>query len=70
VYAYRDRCPVCARALENARLEWPHVRCAACSERFSVVQAGSVAGNDASAAEPFPLVRDGERVRIAIPLGV
>jgi Fe-S cluster biogenesis protein NfuA/nitrite reductase/ring-hydroxylating ferredoxin subunit len=70
VYAYRDRCPVCARTLAGARLEWPHVRCAGCAERFSVVQAGAVADNDALAAEPFPLVRDGERVRIAIPLGV
>lgn len=70
VFAYRDRCPSCTRALDDASLEWPFVRCAACAERFDVVHAGRVVDNPKRSAEPFPLVRDGERVRIAIPLGV
>lgn len=70
VFAYRDRCPVCTRALDEAHLEWPFVRCAACGERFDVVHAGRVAANERLSAEPFPLVREGGRVRVAIPLGV
>jgi len=70
VFAYRDRCPACTRALDGALLEWPFVRCAACRERFDVVHAGRVADDAAPPAEPFPLVRDAQRVRIAIPLGV
>jgi Fe-S cluster biogenesis protein NfuA/nitrite reductase/ring-hydroxylating ferredoxin subunit len=70
VFAYRDRCPVCTRALDGARLEWPFVRCAACGERFDVVHAGRVVENEALSAEPFPLVREAQRVRVAIPLGV
>jgi Fe-S cluster biogenesis protein NfuA/nitrite reductase/ring-hydroxylating ferredoxin subunit len=70
VFAYRDCCPVCTRRLEEARLEWPFVRCAGCGERFDVVHAGRVAENSDRSAEPFPLIREGDRVRIAIPLGV
>jgi len=70
LYAYRDVCPMCTRPLEGAALEWPFVRCAACGHRFDVVAAGRVEGNERLSAEPFPLVRDGERVRISIPLGV
>jgi Fe-S cluster biogenesis protein NfuA/nitrite reductase/ring-hydroxylating ferredoxin subunit len=69
-FAYRDRCPVCTRALDGARLEWPFVRCAACGERFDVVHAGRVAENATLCAEPFPLVREDQSVRVAIPLGV
>ncbi len=68
-YAYRDACPVCSRSLESASLEWPFVRCAACANRFDVVRAGRVEGDARLSAEPFPLTRDGERVRIAIPVG-
>ncbi len=70
IFAYRDRCPSCTRALDGAALEWPLVRCSVCAGSFDVVRAGRVAGEAGGAAQPFPLVRDGDRVRIAIPLGV
>jgi Fe-S cluster biogenesis protein NfuA/nitrite reductase/ring-hydroxylating ferredoxin subunit len=69
LYAYRDGCPVCTRPFERATLEWPFVRCAACAHRFDVVHAGRVERNERLHAEPLPLTRDGERVRIAIPVG-
>ena len=70
LYAYRDTCPACTLPLTAAALEWPFVRCAACDHRFDVVRAGRGEENERLAAEPFPLVRDGERIRISIPVGV
>ena len=70
LYAYRDACPACTRPLAGAALEWPFVRCAACAHRFDVVRAGRLEDDERRFAEPFPLTRDGERVRIAIPVGV
>jgi Fe-S cluster biogenesis protein NfuA/nitrite reductase/ring-hydroxylating ferredoxin subunit len=70
VFAYRSRCPACTRALDDAVLEWPFVRCAACRERFDVVHAGRVVDSSVLAAEPFPVVREGDRIRLAIPLEV
>jgi Fe-S cluster biogenesis protein NfuA/nitrite reductase/ring-hydroxylating ferredoxin subunit len=69
-YAYRDACPACTRPFDGATLEWPYVRCASCAHRFDVVHAGRVEDNERLCAEPFPLTREGERVRIAIPVGV
>lgn len=70
LYAYRDRCPTCTRALDGATVVWPWVRCPACGERFDVVHAGRAEDDDTHFAEPFPLVRDGDRVRVAIPIGM
>ncbi|GAC1521134.1 MAG: hypothetical protein NVS2B3_17430 [Vulcanimicrobiaceae bacterium] len=70
IYAYRDRCPSCTRALDGATLAWPWLRCAGCGERFDVVRAGRSEDDGTRQAEPFPLVRDGDRVRVAISLGV
>jgi Fe-S cluster biogenesis protein NfuA/nitrite reductase/ring-hydroxylating ferredoxin subunit len=70
IYAYRDACPACTRPLAGATLEWPFVACATCARRFDVVHAGRAEDDAARFAEPFPLVRDGSRVRLAIPLGV
>ena len=70
LFAYRDRCPGCARAFERAALEWPFVRCAVCGRRFDVVHAGRVEDDAGLFAEPLPLVREGGRVRVAVPVGV
>jgi Fe-S cluster biogenesis protein NfuA/nitrite reductase/ring-hydroxylating ferredoxin subunit len=70
LFAYRAVCPACTRALDGATLEWPFVRCAACANRFDLVHAGRREDGGDGFAEPFPLTRDGERVRIAVPVGV
>lgn len=69
LYAYRDRCPTCTLALAGASFAWPFVRCGSCGGRFDVVHAGRVDEGERF-AEPFPLIRDGDRVRVAIALGV
>ncbi len=70
LYAYRDRCPACAGGFGEAALQWPFVRCGACGARFDVVHAERAETDARIFAEPFPLVREGERVRVAIPLAV
>jgi Fe-S cluster biogenesis protein NfuA/nitrite reductase/ring-hydroxylating ferredoxin subunit len=69
VYAYRDRCPSCTETFENARLDWPLLRCS-CGKIYDLVRAGRSAVGESIFAEPFPLVRDGDRIRVAIPVGV
>jgi Fe-S cluster biogenesis protein NfuA/nitrite reductase/ring-hydroxylating ferredoxin subunit len=69
VYAYRDRCPACAHSFENAQLDWPLLRCS-CGQRYDLVRAGRSESDEGSFAEPFPIVRDGDRIRVAIPVGV
>lgn len=69
--AYRDRCPVCLQPLgDDARLAWPFVQCGSCGERFNAVHAGRAETDERLFAEPFPLVREDGRIRVAIPLGV
>ena len=68
VYAYRDRCPACLRPFENAQLEWPLLGCS-CGKRYDLVRAGRSEHDESLFAEPFPLVRDGDRIRVAIPVG-
>ena len=70
LYAYRDRCPACEREFERTGLDWPYLRCGSGGRRYDVVRAGRSEAGDATFAEPFPLVREGQRVRIAIPVGV
>lgn len=69
LYAYRDRCPSCTRPLDGATIAWPLVRCASCGGRFDVVRAGRAEDDGGRFAEPFPLLREGDRVRVAIPIG-
>jgi Fe-S cluster biogenesis protein NfuA/nitrite reductase/ring-hydroxylating ferredoxin subunit len=69
VYAYRDRCPACTNSFDSARLEWPLLSCT-CGKRYDLVRAGRSEGDESLFAEPFPLVRDGDRIRVAIPVGV
>jgi Fe-S cluster biogenesis protein NfuA/nitrite reductase/ring-hydroxylating ferredoxin subunit len=68
VYAYRDRCPACSHAFDGARLDWPLLSCS-CGERYDLVRAGRSENDRNVFAEPFPLVRDGDRIRVAIPIG-
>lgn len=70
VYAYRDRCPSCSHAFDGASFAYPFLRCSTCGRDYDVVHGGRAQDDQSPHAEPFPLVRDGSRVRVAIPLGV
>ena len=68
VYAYRDRCPGCEGSFDGATLAWPVLQCT-CGRRYDLVRAGR-SDDGEGFAEPLPLVREGERIRVAIPVGV
>ena len=68
IYAYRDRCPGCAQSFDDATLDGRTIRCMACGRGYDVVRAGRAEDDEHLAVEPFPLARDGARIRLAIPL--
>lgn len=66
--AYRSQCANCLTSLSGATLHWPLLTCAACAQTYDVVRAGRAPGRDDLWIEPFPLVAEGDRVRLAIPV--
>lgn len=67
LYAYRNQCPRCLHGLSRATIDWPTLTCASCGGQYDVVKAGRAVGGDGQ-IEPFPLVRQGERVQLAVPV--
>lgn len=68
LYAYRNQCPSCLRSLATARFERPIVACGACGARFDAVHAGRSLEAGNPPLEPFPLVSEAGRIRLAIPV--
>ncbi|MGZ3496416.1 MAG: NifU family protein [Vulcanimicrobiaceae bacterium] len=68
LYAYRNQCPSCLRALTEASLEHDALTCPACGARFDVVHAGRSLEGGKSSLEPFPLVSEAGRIRLTIPV--
>jgi Fe-S cluster biogenesis protein NfuA/nitrite reductase/ring-hydroxylating ferredoxin subunit len=64
LYAYRDRCPVCAASLAPAALDGESLRCAGCAAEFDVHRAGR---GDQGHLEPVPLLEEDGSVRVALP---
>jgi len=69
VYAYRNRCAGCGSSLDEAVVRQPLLTCAACGRTFDVVHAGRTSEDETVFIEPFPLVRESWRLRIAVPSG-
>jgi len=67
-YAYRNRCPGCKSALDDARIEGAILTCASCYAAFDVVHAGREAGG-VQTLEPFPLLVNHNRLQLSIPVG-
>ncbi|MGE2713532.1 NifU family protein [Mycolicibacterium litorale] len=55
IYAYRDRCPSCARSLAGAQLDGVDLRCPGCGAEFDVVAAGAGVGVP-QRLEPVPVL--------------
>ncbi|MET9898937.1 NifU family protein [Streptomyces sp. NPDC006446] len=64
LYAYRDRCPVCAASLAPAALDGELLRCAGCAAEFDVHRAGR---GERAHLEPVPLLEEDGSVRVALP---
>ncbi len=69
LYAYGTVCPGCAEALPPAAVQTGAVTCISCGRRFDVKRAGRALDESSNLQlEPFPLVVENGRARVALPL--
>ncbi len=67
LYAYGDLCPGCAQPLQGARLEMTNLVCSTCGQRYDVIRAGRGLDQPNLHLEPFPLLVEQGRTRVALP---
>jgi Fe-S cluster biogenesis protein NfuA/nitrite reductase/ring-hydroxylating ferredoxin subunit len=67
LYAYDNLCPGCGQPLEDARLELTNLVCASCAGRFDVIRAGRGLDQPNLHLEPFPLLLEQGRAKVALP---
>ncbi len=68
LYAYSNTCPGCGQPLAGGGLEGTVLACPICSQHYDVVRAGRGVDIDTIHLEPFPLLAENGRVRVALPL--
>lgn len=66
-YAYGNRCPGCGSALQEARLELTNLVCPKCREQYDVIRAGRGLDQPNLHLEPFPLLFEQGRAKVALP---
>lgn len=68
LYAYGTSCPGCAAALPSSAVQTGSVTCTSCGRRFDVKRAGRAVDESSNLQlEPFPLVVENGRARVALP---
>jgi Fe-S cluster biogenesis protein NfuA/nitrite reductase/ring-hydroxylating ferredoxin subunit len=67
LYAYRNLCPACGQPLDGSAINAAAVTCAHCGQRYDAVRAGRSMDNTSLTLEPFPLLVDAGRAKIAVP---
>jgi nitrite reductase/ring-hydroxylating ferredoxin subunit len=67
-YAYGDHCPACGERLEAATLTGTTLQCAICGQAYDVIKAGRGLDRPDLHLEPFPLLREHGRARVALPM--
>jgi len=66
-YAYGNHCPGCSQPLQGAHLELTNLVCPHCRQQFDVIRAGRGLDQPALHLEPFPLLFEQGRARVALP---
>jgi Fe-S cluster biogenesis protein NfuA/nitrite reductase/ring-hydroxylating ferredoxin subunit len=66
-YAYDNNCPGCGGALQGAYLEVTNLVCPQCRQQYDVIRAGRGLDQPDLHLEPFPLLFEQGRARVAIP---
>lgn len=66
-YAYGNLCPGCKRPLTSARLDESRLICPACQQPYDLVRAGRGLAQPDLQLEPFPLLVEQGRAKIALP---
>ena len=67
-YAYGNNCPGCGQPLHGAYLQMTSLICTNCGERYDVIRAGRGLDKPELHLEPFPLLVEQGRARVALPL--
>ncbi|MEO5904564.1 MAG: NifU family protein [Gemmatimonadaceae bacterium] len=68
LYAYDQKCPACGGELGNARLVGRQLTCSQCGDSYDVVKAGRGINQPAYHLQPFPLLVEDGRGRVALPM--
>lgn len=67
LYAYGNACANCGGTLAEARLDATSLVCPSCGERFDALRAGRALDRPSLHLEPFPLLVETGRAKIALP---
>ena len=67
-YAYGNNCPGCGQPLHGAYLQMTSLICTNCGQRYDVIRAGRGLDKPELHLEPFPLLFEQGRARVALPL--
>jgi Fe-S cluster biogenesis protein NfuA/nitrite reductase/ring-hydroxylating ferredoxin subunit len=66
-YAYGNSCPGCGQQLQGAQLELTNLVCPHCRQQYDVIRAGRGLDQPSLHLEPFPLLFEQGRARVALP---
>jgi Fe-S cluster biogenesis protein NfuA/nitrite reductase/ring-hydroxylating ferredoxin subunit len=67
LYAYGNLCPGCGQQFEGAQFEVTSLVCPNCGQRYDVIRAGRGLDQPNLHLEPFPLLVEQGRARVALP---
>jgi len=66
-YAYDNNCPGCGSALQGAHLELTNLVCPQCRQQYDLIRAGRGLDQPNLHLEPFPLLFEQGRAKVALP---
>ena len=66
-YAYGNSCPGCGSDLKDAHLEVTNLVCPQCRQQYDVIRAGRGLDQPDLHLQPFPLLFDQGRAKVALP---
>jgi Fe-S cluster biogenesis protein NfuA/nitrite reductase/ring-hydroxylating ferredoxin subunit len=66
-YAYGNNCPDCGNPLQGAQIELTNLVCPHCRQQYDVIRAGRGLDQPNLHLEPFPLLIEHGRARVALP---
>lgn len=69
-YAYGGECPGCGNSLESAALKGSTLSCRQCGNSFDIMRAGRCLDQPSLHMEPYPLLEQAGKVKIALPSAV
>jgi Fe-S cluster biogenesis protein NfuA/nitrite reductase/ring-hydroxylating ferredoxin subunit len=67
LYAYGNLCPGCGQPLHGAHLELTNLVCPHCTQHYDVIRAGRGLDQPNLHLEPFPLLIEHGRTKVALP---